>query len=341
MTLSLQLPRPPKGGPPRHKKSHPKSNNPIPDNPMTQPTTLETPEAEGFVPVGRLESGLYVNISEPEYHADPAPQPSLSSSLARTLLYESPAHAKLAHPRLRDTLRGERESTAAMSTGSIVHAMLAGEEAMKQSLEIGHFNDYRSNAAKEWRDEVKASGRTPLLEKDLHEASEIAAAVRLALPGLFDEGGPWKELTAVWQDIGGHYCRARIDCLQHHATGGASIWDWKTASDVSDRAIEKACTTYRYPFQLAFYLRGLGKLLPKVTAWDAKLVFVEATAPHTVRLVSFSEDYMAYAAQQVEGAIELWADCMGAEDFSDPRHGQDLTLELPDWLIEEPEIIIE
>jgi len=309
---------------------------------MTQSTTPETAEATGFVPVPRLDTGLHTNVPEPVYHADPAPKPSLSSSLARTLLYESPAHAWQKHPRLRDTLRDERESTAAMNTGSIVHALLAGEETMQQSLEIGHFPDYRTAAAKEWKAEVLASGRTPLLEKDLLGAGDIVSSVRLALPGLFvKKTTAQKELTAIWQDIGWHYCRARIDCLQRHDTGGASVWDWKTTSDVSDRALERACQTYRYPFQLAFYLRGLRELLPEVTAWDAKLVFVEATAPHTVRLVSFTEDYMAYAASQVEEAIELWADCMSAEDFSDPRHGQDLTLELPDYLLEEPDIIIE
>jgi len=311
---------------------------------MTQITTPETEAADastGFAPIKRLDTGLHTQVPEPVYHADPAPQPSLSSSLARTLLYESPAHAWQEHPRLRGK-SSERESTLAMNLGSIVHALLAGEEAMKQSLEIGHFPDYRTAAAKEWKAEVIASGRTPLLEKDLLGAGDVAHAVRLTLPGLFSQKTTaQKELTAVWQDIGGHYCRARIDCLQRHETGGASIWDWKTASDVSDRALERACQTYRYPFQLAFYLRGLRKLLPEVTAWDAKLVFVEATAPHTVRLVSFSEEYMAYAASEVEKAIERWADCMSAEDFSDPRHGEQLTLELPDWLIDEPEIIVE
>jgi len=308
---------------------------------MFQPTTPET-KASGFVPVKRLDTGLHANVPEPVYHADPAPQPSLSSSLARTLLYESPAHAWQKHPRLWDTLRGECESTSAMNLGSIVHALLAGEEAMKQSLEIGHFNDYRSSDAREWKAEVIKSGRTPLLEKDLLGAGDIASSVRLVLPGLFQKKTTaQKELTAIWQDIGGHYCRARIDCLQRHETGGASIWDWKTASDISDRAIESACRKYRYPFQVAFYLRGLRRLLPEVTAWDAKLVFVEATAPYTVRLVSFSEEYMAYAMQQVEEAIELWADCMSADDFSDPRNGADLTLELPGWLIDEPEIVIE
>jgi len=311
---------------------------------------LEPPEAlaaapekgaTAFRPVARLDTGLHAAVPEPVYHADPAPCPSLSSSLARTLLYESPAHAWLKHPRLRDTLRGERESTAAMTTGSIVHAFLAGEEAMRQSLEIGHFPDYRTAAAKEWKAEVLASGRTPLLEKDLLGAGDIATAVRFTLPGLFHKKTTAKkELTAVWQDIGGHYCRARIDCLQRHATGGASIWDWKVTADVDDRSLESKCRSYRYPFQLAFYLRGLRKLLPEVTAWDAKLVFVEATAPHTVRLVSFSEDYMAYAAAEVEKAIELWADCRDAEDFGDPRHGEELSLELPDYLIEEPEILI-
>ena len=43
--------------------------------------------------------GLY-RMAAAAYHADPAPAPSLSSSLARLIVGHSPAHAKEAHPRL-------------------------------------------------------------------------------------------------------------------------------------------------------------------------------------------------------------------------------------------------
>ena len=47
-----------------------------------------------------LPAGLHLGVIEAEYHADPAPEPSLSRSLAHTLLTRSPRHAWQAHPRL-------------------------------------------------------------------------------------------------------------------------------------------------------------------------------------------------------------------------------------------------
>ena len=43
--------------------------------------------------------GLY-RMTEAAYHADPCPAPSLSRSIAETLILESPEHAFAAHPRL-------------------------------------------------------------------------------------------------------------------------------------------------------------------------------------------------------------------------------------------------
>ncbi|WP_242401117.1 hypothetical protein [Acetobacter okinawensis] len=43
--------------------------------------------------------GIY-DLPEAQYHADPCPTPSLSNSVARILLDESPMHAHFSHPRL-------------------------------------------------------------------------------------------------------------------------------------------------------------------------------------------------------------------------------------------------
>ena len=43
--------------------------------------------------------GIY-EIPATEYHADPCPEPSLSASVARTLIDRSPLHAWMKHPKL-------------------------------------------------------------------------------------------------------------------------------------------------------------------------------------------------------------------------------------------------
>jgi len=54
--------------------------------------------------------GVY-DIPDKEYHADPCPVPSLSSTLARTLLNQSPLHAWTKHPRLNPDHEPEEKRT--------------------------------------------------------------------------------------------------------------------------------------------------------------------------------------------------------------------------------------
>src|SRR5690606_13458272 len=91
--------------------------------------------------------GLHYDIPEPLYHADPA---SLSSSAAKTLIYEGP-----------DALQEKRETPQAyldaFAFGSVVHALVLG---------VGDFQvlaheSYRTKAAREERDALLAEGVAP------------------------------------------------------------------------------------------------------------------------------------------------------------------------------------
>jgi|GEM_PF-942401 len=295
----------------------------------------------------RLHSGLYANVPQHLYHADPAFAASLSSSLGRVLLNDSPAHVYAQHPRLSPNY-APKESSRSMNTGSLVHALLADPEG-RGTVEIGHFPDFKTKAAQAWRDEVKQSGKLPILEKDFLEAQPIADAMRAHAAGgctndpfTPPEGAnAYSELTAIWSEHSVYY-RALFDrvVISPHTI---DVWDWKTASDVSDRAIEQAVSRYNYAFQIAFYLRGLSALLPSYSPaqMSAALVFVETTAPYTVRRVYLTPEYMAHAQAQVKQACDQWAQCILSSDFSDPRNGAAFHVELPAWAAEDDDIVIE
>ena len=64
--------------------------------------------------------GIY-ELSAEEYHADPCPTPSLSSSIARTLLASSPHHAWWEHPRFNPGR--VREEDEKFDLGTAAHAL--------------------------------------------------------------------------------------------------------------------------------------------------------------------------------------------------------------------------
>jgi hypothetical protein len=103
-----------------------------------------------------MNPGIY-NLTAENYHADPAPVASLSSSIANILIDQSPLHAYLAHPRLN--LRYQREEDSRFDLGSAAHMMLL--ERREDKIVRVQAKDWRTNAAKDARAAAQATGSTP------------------------------------------------------------------------------------------------------------------------------------------------------------------------------------
>lgn len=284
-------------------------------------------EKETFLPVG-----LHYGVKSSAYHADPCETPSLSSGVARTILSQSIAHAWHEHPRLG---KGKGESTAAMTTGTVVHALLAGEDS---DLVIGNYDNYRSKDAQNWRDGVTASGKTPALERDLDEGRKIVEKIKeRAFVGItnnpFTSPHGRSEVTAIWKekDV---FCRARYDRLVIDSNGYADVWDWKTTTDVSPDAIQRAIVDNGYHIQAAFYLRGLTALKPEFAGRTSFIfVFVEKDAPYAVRRVCLGESFMTAGNHLVSQAIREWQSANASGNFNDPLTGQTITMPAPEWYL--------
>lgn len=254
------------------------------------------------------EPGFYYDISAEDYHADCCPSPSLSSGCLRKIVEKSIEHAALEHPKIG---KQPRKVTKAMGLGLAVHAMMASEP----------LNTYPAS--------------------DIAAATPIAGAFQLKAPvGItnnpFASHGR-SEVTAVWKE-GDVWCRARFDRLLIDPTGYADFWDWKTISDVSVRAIERAIVKYAYHIQVAFYLRGLLALLPGHRGRVGHcLCFGETAPPNQVRRVSLSQTFLRLGAARVDEGLAIWKRACATGDFSAPPHPS-LEVEAPAYLDDDDEI---
>lgn len=287
-----------------------------------------------------LDTGLHFNIPAPAYHADPAPEPSLSSSVARTILARSLAHAYAEHPRLGGTAK--KDETAAMDNGSLAHALLAG--TTESEIEVRDFPNFRSKAAQEWRDSVRAAGKTPVLEADLEPARKIAAAVReKAAVGItenpFTLGQP--EATAIWQKDG-IYFRARFDRLIAPKDAPCTAWDWKVTGDVSVAEVKRKFRRFGYHLQAAHYLAGLDALFPAFAGRHSFVfVFVEDAPPHSVRRYCLKSDTLTVARIDMARAHSLWAGAMKSGIWPDASRPETTHIDVPNFADddEEPDAI--
>ena len=126
---------------------------------------------------GRVPGPGFYRMPAALYHADPAPEPSLSASIANMLVDETALHAWHSHPRLNPRHQG-RDANAAMDKGSVAHEVVLRKGG---GIAVLDFKDWRTNAARAARDAARAKGLTPVLAKTAEEVRDIASSVLTAI----------------------------------------------------------------------------------------------------------------------------------------------------------------
>lgn len=250
--------------------------------------------------------GLY-NLAAEQYHADPCPEPSASSSILRTLLAETPARARLEHPRLNKSY--EPENRYIFDLGTVAHILLQGNDTRK--IKVLDFNDFKKNDAQEARDRCYADGLVPVLKKHfdecraMHRAAKQQLAAHRAAFDWFTNGRP--EQTLIWQEDNGLWCRCMLDWLPDaHKTGGNVFYDYKSTAVLPgpDDWGRRLLFDDGYDVQCAFYRRGIQKVLgienPQFSFVVQQnkppyLLAVNALAPMALELAEFKmKNAMAY-----------------------------------------------
>lgn len=263
-----------------------------------------------------MKPGIY-SICETEYQADNIGAdeiPSLSASIAKILINESPLHAWTAHPRLNPNF--QREERELFDLGTVCHAL------MLQGLDVGHIiqaknkdgeivSDYKTNAAKFERDNARAAGRVPILQKHWERiqvmvvAGKVQIAAHREASDVFTDAGK-AEQTLAWSDDHGVICRARLDWLRNDFT---RIADYKsTGTSVNPEAMARFAVSQGWDIQASFYRRGV----KAITGKDPDFIFAvqEDGPPHALTAVGLSPSFIWYGDKRVQAAIDLWAQCL-------------------------------
>lgn len=263
-------------------------------------------------------------IDATDYHDDPCDQPSLSASIAAILCTQTPAHAWVAHPRLNPNF--ERHEEQKFDIGTAAHSLLLEGES---SVRVVYADDWRTKEAKELRDQARAGGQIPLLEKHWDAVRAMVVAVREQLarvdahPPLFTDGKP--EQTLVWEE-NGVACRARLDWLRddHQAAD-----DLKTTSRTADpEQWARSLFASGRDVQAAFYRRGI-RAVTGVDA-DFRYCIAETYPPYAISVVSLAPSALALADEKVGWALEVWRDCL-AKDRWPAYTNRVAYAELPAW----------
>lgn len=258
--------------------------------------------------------GIHYDIPAEEYHADCCVEPSLSHSLGWTLANRAPIHGFLEHPRLNPEHK-PRDTNDAMDFGSLAHELLLGQEGR---VVIGQWDDFKKKEAQLWRDQYKAIGKIPVLQKTYDRAVELCDCAKLHINacGYGDDFSRAKsEVTVIGKTEDGIYLRSRFDKLlidpdgakdrQHSET--VLAFDVKITKDASPEFCKRQVGKMGYDLQKVHYTKALSLAEPSFAGksrWT--FLFIENSFPFCVTPIELSNGYEAIGNVRFERALSRW-----------------------------------
>lgn len=254
--------------------------------------------------------GIY-DLKPEQYHADPVPGGSLSSSGARLLLTATPAEFR--HRQFAG------KTTRAMEFGSVAHRIFLGKG---DEYEVLDFPNRQTNAYKAADKAAVEAGRVPILKKDFETVLAMVEALRKNRTVVELIEGAQIERTIVWKQ-GGIWRRAMLDLINSRGPV-----DYKTTTRLTNYAISKAIWDYRYDMQLAWYRAACAAVGLPCT--QSRLIFQSKEAPYLIRVVELSESDLALADEQNEAIAKIYRDCSALDEWPGYAEGVS-TISLPGY----------
>lgn len=271
-------------------------------------------------------------ISIDAYHADRiGERPTLSASIAQTLISRSPLHAWQQHPRLGGI---GKAATKAMDAGTVIHKLVLGAGRDLFAIDAP---DFRTKAAQTARDEARARGDVPILAHDLDEARTAADAIRarFADRGILFDGAA--EVAIAWTEdtpSGPVECRCMMDHLREDA---GAIYDLKTARDASPDAAMRSMISNGYDIQYTAYCRALSQLRPDLVGRiDMLFLYAELDPPYAVMVGRPAGTLEELGTRRWERAVRSWGQCLAANQW--PGYEGVSELHAPMWALQREEM---
>jgi len=278
-------------------------------------------------------SATILEVTEAAYHADPCSRPSLSQSIAHTLITQSPRHAWLEHPRLGGN--ADRASTRVMDEGAILHKLLLGAGA---DFEMVIADDWRTKAAKEARDIIIADGKIPILA---HNFEKLKKAAERIYKNAADQGFPFggrselaiefTDFTDQWKHEREVLCRCRIDQVRADHV----IYDVKKVRSANPKDLGRTMFDYGYDIQAHAYTRAYEQLVPDaVGRADFVFLFCETEPPYEVVPARIDGALREIGQRRWTKALRLWEQLLREGSFPWPGYADGaIVVGAPPWIV--------
>ena len=186
------------------------------------------------------------------------------------------------------------------------------------------FADYKTKAAREWRDDQIALGKMPLTDDHVEVITGMAkriATERIAVSLLRGD----IERSIFYRDKKtGLWIKSRPDCIP---TDSGDFTDLKTTTRTSFPLLMHAVGQHAYHQQAAVVREAAATVLGMGMA-SFSLVFVESKRPYCVRIVVLDPRDIDLGERQNRRALDLIAKCILEKRWPGPGNGHIVTIPL-------------
>jgi hypothetical protein len=268
--------------------------------------------------------GVY-DIPAEQYHQDPVPGGSLSSTGARKLL--PPSCPAL----FRHWLDHGQATKPEFDLGHAAHEEVLG---VGPGVVLVDRPRWDTNEVKAQLAEIRAAGKVPLKRPEYEQVQAMACALREhPIAGqIFTPGRGKAEQTLIWADPEtGITCRAMLDHLPESVAGRRLIVaDYKTCMSAAPADLPRVMEKRGYYIQAPWYLDGVTRLGLAPDGAAFVFVFQEKTAPYLVTVVQLPEVDLDMGRTRIRQARRIYADCMASGRW--PGYSDDIEfISLPAW----------
>ena len=272
---------------------------------------------------------LIEGMDFPTYLGDPAPSPSLTSSLVRDLLQTAPRKVWQTCSRLNPNYQAEQKGI--FDLGSAAHAQFVGEGS---EIAVIDCNDWRTKVAKEARAAAYAAGKTPVKIADMErvdamtEAAQTQFGQHKELRGM-QKGEPYREASIFWQEAG-VTCRCRPDIYMGGVgSSSTAVIHYKTTGiNLNPYTLSKYAASLGWELIAAHYAAGVEALTGE---WPRQYFAVQETTPPYLCLVAeLDAAFLELGQQRRERALFTWAWCLKENKWPGWPNGT-VVMEAPPW----------
>ena len=273
-----------------------------------------------------------IEVSDVDYYADNVglDVPTLSYSVAKTILMDSPERARLEHPKLGAK---RREPSTAMDLGNVIDSLLL---CNGQGLCVIDAADYRNKDAQADRDAAREKREIPVLLKIYEKCKLAVAAYKAKIEALGISLDGKSQVTILWTEetsLGPVWCKGKLDHLRLNYN---QILDLKsTAGRASTAQVAKNIFERGYDIQQAAYTSAVERVYPRLIGRTEFLwITVEVDEPYPVSVVRPDGALKELGRRRWRRSCEVWARCL--KENSWPSYSSRIeTVSAPPWALKE------